>query len=174
MKMSLQNFFDRFCNDDYRAGLYVPKDLMAYCNSLLFDAIRNGKDRNDVVIEVSDIMLDAIEANRQSDLKREELYRLVSKYRLDGMDLEKTDIDKAIECYKKSIELGEGANMFYAYAHSFKRIIILFHKMKNYKDEIIYCSKYLENDLSDSERLKYSERLSQLKKKYGELEQKSN
>lgn len=170
MKINLQTFYDNFCNKDYRVGLYVPKDLMDYCNSLWLDAIRNGKERKDIDVEIPDDTFEVIEANRQAALEHEVLYQTISQYRLDGMDIEKTDIDKAIECYKKSIELGEGTDMFYAYAHSYKRIIVLFRKTKMYKDEILYCSKFLEHDLSDSERLKYSERLAKLKNKYGELE----
>ena len=107
MKISLQSFYDKFCNKDYRAGLYVPKDFMEHCSCLWLDAIRHGKDRKDVYIEIPDDVLDAIEKNKQADLEYERLYHTISQYRIEGMDLEKTDIAKAIECYKKSIELGE-------------------------------------------------------------------
>lgn len=170
MKINLQTFFDKFCNQEYSFGIYVPKDLMYRLFNIRMDAIKKGMDMKDIDIEIPDNTIGVIEENRQTDLEHERLYHTISQYRLDGMDIEKTDIDKAIECYKKSIELGEGTNMFYAYAHSYKRIIVLFHKTKNYKDEIMYCSKFLEHDLSDSERLKYSERLSKLMNKYGELE----
>lgn len=170
MKISLQTFYDKFCNKDYRFGLYVPKDLMDYINSSRFNSINNGKEWENIDVEIPDNIFDVVEANKQADLEHERLYHTISQYRLDGMDIEKTDIDKAIECYKKSIDLGEGTNMFYAYANSYKRIIVLFRKTKNYKDEILYCSKFLEHDLSDCERAKFSERLSKLKNKYGELE----
>lgn len=167
MKIQLQTLFDKL--SESHSLLYLPEDLLKRYNSMLLNAIINGTDRY-VEVEIPDNTFELIEEKRQSDLKKKELYQTISQYRLDGMDIEKTDIDKAIECYKKSIELGEGTNMFYAYAHSYKRIIVLFCKTKSYKDEILYCSKLLEHDLSDSERLKYSERLSKLKNKYGELE----
>lgn len=167
MKIQLQTLFDKL--SESHSLLYLPEDLLKRYNSMLLTAIINGTDRY-VEVEIPDNTFELIEEKRQSDLKKKELYQTISQYRLDGMDIEKTDIDKAIECYKKSIELGEGTNMFYAYAHSYKRIIVLFRKAKNYKDEILYCSKFLEHELSDSERAKYSERLSKLKNKYGELE----
>ena len=167
MKIQLQTLFDKLAES--HSMFYLQEDLLKRYNSMLLNAITNGTDRY-VEVEIPDNTFELIEEKRQSDLKKEELRNIISQYRLDGMDMEKTDIDKAIEYYKKSIELGEGTDLFYAYAYSYKRIIVLFHKTKNYKDEILYCSKFLEHDLSDSERLKYSERLSKLKNKYGKLE----
>jgi len=167
MKIQLQTLFDKLAES--HSMFYLQDDLLKRYNSMLLNAIMNGTDRY-IEVEIPDNTFELIEEKRRADLKKEELRNMISQYRLDGMDIEKTDIDKAIECYKKSIELGESTDMFYTYAYSYKRIIVLFHKTKNYKDEILYCSKFLEHDLSDSERLKYSERLSKLKNKYGELE----
>lgn len=57
----------------------------------------------------------------------------------DGISLEKRgEIDKAIQFYENNIEIGCIAT------HSYDRLIILYHKKKDYQNEIRVIRKYLE------------------------------
>ena len=55
--------------------------------------------------------------------------------------------------------------MFHAYAYSYERIIILFHKIKDYNQEALYISQLLKHKLNDKRREKYQNRLEKLNSK---------
>ena len=154
IKVNVRDFMKKYATSEYRHGIYIPSDI----NSQLTRAYITGKD----FITLRDTVLEEIEANKRAQDERDELYNLISQYRLTGMELEKVDMQGAIEQYKQCIAVGEKTNMFHAFAHAYERIIVLLHKAKDYESERNYIVAYLKHDLTEAVRTKYQQRLTKL------------
>lgn len=164
MKIDVRKFLNKYRTEEYRHGIYIPKDIYIRCSQKELNLLL--KDKSNPYIELPDDIDKVIEANKRKDEQKEALYNEISSHRLNGMDKEERGlINEAIEDYALSIEIGEQNNMFHAYAYSYERIIILLHKLKDYEGEINYISQYLKHDLSDREIEKYSKRLGKIKSK---------
>lgn len=164
MKVDVREFLNKYRTMEYRHGIYIPEDIYIRCSQKELDLLL--KDKSNPYIELPDNIDKVIEANKRKDEQEEALYNEISSYRLNGMDKEERGlINEAIEEYALSIEIGEQTNMFHAYAHSYERIIILLHKLKDYENEISYISQYLKHNLSDRDIEKYRKRLEKIKSK---------
>lgn len=145
--------------------------LPSYFNEAYTECLLNGLSEVDVPDSFyKDASLVEIKYNEEQTIKRErdKESQIISDYRLAGMNEEKkSDIYTAIDNYAKSILKGEQSefDLFMVYAHSYERIIICLHKLKDYEHEADYIQKYLSHNLDDKTRQKYSERLTKLKSK---------
>lgn len=164
MKVNVNDFLNKYATKEYRYGIYIPKDINEECNKIKLNTILN--DDVDPYIEIPDNIDEVIDANKRKDEQREALYNEISSHRLNGMNYEEQGlINRAIEEYALSIEIGEQTDIFHAYAYSYTRIVILLSKLKKYELEIIYISQYLKHNLSDREVEKYHKRLEKIKSK---------
>lgn len=158
MKVNVSEFLQKYASAEYKHGIYIPEDIFFECSNLAFR-------KPSGIIELPDNIIDVIEENKRKHENREVQYGEISSHRLAAMDKEKDDIEAAIDEFAKSIELGEKTTMFHAYAHSYERIIILLHKVKEYEREAFYISQYLKHDIGEKQRVKYTSRLEKLKLK---------
>lgn len=162
MKVVVKEFLNKYASAQYKHGIYIPEDIFLKCMALEFKSPSK-------IIELPDNIIEIIEANKKDAEDKDALYGEISSHRLAGYEKEKDDIEGAIFEFAKSIEIGEATTMFYAYAHSYERIIILLHKIKDYQREMQYISQYLNHDISDKQKDKYQKRLEKLKSKYGQI-----
>lgn len=163
MRVNIKDFLNKYRNEEYRHGIYIPEDIYIQCSQKELDLLLNN-DTN-YLIELPDNIVDIIEENKRAQELRDSLYNEISIHRTNGIALEKDDITKAVNEYALSIKIGEQTNMFRAYAHSYERIIVLLHKLKDYKSEINYITQYLKHNLSDGDFAKYQKRLELIKSK---------
>lgn len=162
MKVVVKDFLNKYASAQYKHGIYIPEDILLKCMALEFKS-------SSKIVELPDNIFEVIEANKKDAENKDALYEEISSHRLTGYEKEKDDIEGAILEFAKSIEIGETTTMFYAYAHSYERIIILLHKIKDYQREMRYISQYLTHDISDKQKDKYQKRLEKLNSKYGQI-----
>lgn len=145
--------------------------LPQYFNDAFNECLLNGWNEIEVPDSFyKDATLAEMQYNEEKVLqrKKDQEYQIISEYRLAGMEAEKKgDVFAAIDNYAKSILNGEQSEfgMLMAYAHSYERIIVCFHKLKDYEHEADYIQKYLSHNLDEKIRQKYSERLTKLQSK---------
>lgn len=152
MRVNIQDFQAKY-------GSLIPDDIMALFTECFLQGVEETDIRNTAIDEIQS-------QKAKQDLWNKE-YEEISSYRIDGMQYESQgDIEQAISSYKKCIAIGENSHsdLFHAYAHAYKRIIILLHKMKDFKCEIAYINAALAHNLSEKDRDKYVKRLNKLKK----------
>lgn len=146
--------------EEFKGNITVaPENFMLK----LFDAEAKGEEFIDVPVSV----LNKIQKNKEKDEKWNKTYNDIMSNSTAGQKAEKDeDIDKAISFYKEAISIGEKSKIeiFHAYANPYKRLFVLLHKQKRIGEEIGYLKTFLNHDLSESERIKYQERLNKLDK----------
>lgn len=139
-------------------GLIPPEDIMAKETELVL------KGENYIYIHES--IIKEMHRKKEEHDNWESDYKCISSLRLRGIEEEKLgNIEMAISSYQKCIEKGEQSvfSMFHTYAHAYERIIVLFHKTKQYNNEIQYINSLLKHDsLSASIINKYKERLNKI------------
>lgn len=145
--------------------------LPQYFNNAYVECLINRLTEIDVPDSFyKDAAMAEMEYNEEQVLirKREKEHQIISDYRLSGMEAEKNgDIYAAIDNYAKSILNGEQSefNLLMAFAHSYERIIVCFHKLKDFEHEADYIKKYLNHNLPESTKIKFNERLNKLQSK---------
>ena len=157
MIIDINNFFDLYCSQDYRYGIFIPKDIFNYLDTLTLQGEKFANVRDSIVEE--------IEANKSELLEVEAKIQTICEHSSTGYKLEKVNIYRAIEEYKEAIRIGETTKAFMYYGGAYDRVIILLHKIKDYKSEQQYISALLKHNLSDSQRQKYENRLIKVIKK---------
>ncbi len=119
--------------------------------------------------EVSEYEYERMERLLQEHNAKVKEYDAIGKLRLKGMEWEKTSPKKAMQYYKKCIEMGEASihDPFSAFAHAYVRLIVLLNKEKKYDEQAQYIKAYLQHKgVTDAEREKYNKRLEKITKKY--------
>lgn len=144
--------------DKYRSVMLSNDQFIALNDTLSKLHFFKHQTHAQVPVDIIAQMDNALQAQKE----REELYNLVSQYRLAGMEMEKVDMLGAIEQYKQCIAVGETTDMFHAFAHAYERIIVLLHKAKDYESERNYIAAYIKHDLTEAVREKYQQRLTKL------------
>ena len=126
VKITISSFFKK-----YRRYAVIPIDLMHTTN----EAILRGEKH----IYVLQSQLDEMDAALKARAEKERLmYRTVENNNKGIAYEQEGKINEAIKTYEKNIELGYPAH------HSFKRLMILYRKEKNYASEIRVIHRALE------------------------------
>lgn len=118
--------------------------------------------------KVSEYEYERMERLLQQAKQEKKDYDAIAKLRLKGIEWEKTNPKRAIDYYKRCVGLGEATphDCFSAYAHAYKRLIVLLNKEKNYGEQAQYIKSFLQHTgISDDERIKYQTRLDKITKK---------
>ena len=157
MVVDIEEFLDKYSSDEYRSGIYIPSDVSDFLDDLLLKGID--------VAEIRDSVIQEIEDNRRKQEEWDAMFNLISKYRVAGIELEKVDIDSAIQQYKRCIEIGETTDMFGLYRYAYERVIILLHRIKDFKGERFFVISLLKHDLDEDVKDKYQKRLIKLNQK---------
>ena len=92
----------------------------------------------------------------------EEQFSILIRYQNNGIDLEKQkDLDGAISEYEQAIAYGKTASRMTAhnYQYSVGRLMILYRKKKDYDRELALIKEILGNDLPETDREKFKDRL---------------
>lgn len=112
-------------------------------NQYLFDKYMGGWNKDTVIFLIRELHLNhkeyallpteiVIQAKKEYNLYKKDESELnkCSELNIKGIELEKSgDIDKAIEVYEENIKSG------YPAAYSYERLMILYHKQKDYENE---------------------------------------
>lgn len=116
----------------YTKGAIIDQDL--------FVAVENARIRGERKMYIQEKILNGLEKKLQDYLISEKIMAKCTKLNNKGIEYEKVgNIDMAIKIYESNILEG-----CYPACHSFDRLMILYHKSKDYDNEIRVINRTLE------------------------------
>lgn len=151
MLVNIQKFIDTYMSA-------IPEKLFVRMLNKQIDGITD--------IEIDDAVVAKIKAKREKEKEAERKLNECAEMNNRGMELEAEGrIDEAILIYEENISSG------YPAAHSFDRLMILYRRTKDYKNEIRIIKKAIR---IFAKYEKYIERLNKRLVKVSELLEKSH
>lgn len=141
-----------------KISVNIDRFIHTYNSSIpesLFVQLLNAQFRGILTYELEESVIARIETKEAKRLEQELRFNACVDRNNRGFELEKYgDVDGAISIYEENIADG------YPATHSFDRLMVLYRKAKNYKNEIRVIKKAIIVFKSDAQLIeKYTKRL---------------
>lgn len=154
-----------YVNFKWGTSLVNHKELCAYFGNFVPTKIFFSIPDSCGNIRISENVYESMKRRFDKYQEKQRKLNLCAKLNNIGINLEKAgDIEAAIAIYELNI-----SGSCYPAVHSFNRLLVLYHKSKNYKAEKRVCQKALRIFRnSESLAIKYSNRLAKITELLGE------
>ena len=164
MKFLVKAFRDKFLGEEYRFGIFVPKEIIDEIEVKELNAALYGENADNKFIDIPYSTFEEIVRAKISHEGSWENEKKIGEHRIKGIELEKSgNIAEAVKEYAEAIRYGlQSSHNYLSYAYAVNRVIILLGKLKQYNEAI----KYIDVGLSHSNNPKEIEDLGKRKQKY--------